>query len=93
MRSYIEIMVIIPLLVLCYQFYSFSASSEGQKRQERSRKLGVVLMTLGITALAYRSVPFAFFGIILMMFGFRLIAKGLDRLDKNIFIDRCEEDR
>jgi hypothetical protein len=93
MRSYIEIMVILPLLVLCYQFYSFSVNSEGQKRQERSRKLGIALMTLGITALAYRSVPTAFFGLILMMFGFRLMAKGLDRLDKSIFIDRCEEDK
>ena len=93
MRSYIEIMVVLPLLVLCYQFYSFSVNSEGQKRQERSRNLGIVLMTLGITALAYRSVPFTFFGFILIMFGFRLIAKGLDRLDKNIFIDQCEEDK
>lgn len=93
MQSYIEIMIILPLLVMCYQLYSFSVNSEGQKRQERSRKLGIALMTLGITSLAYRSVTFAFFGIILIMFGFRLIAKGLDRLDKNIFIDQCEEDK
>jgi hypothetical protein len=48
-------------------------------------------MSAGIAALAYKSVPFAFFGIILMMFGFRLIAKGLDRLEKKVFIDRFEE--
>lgn len=93
MSSYIEIMIILLFLVLSYQFYSFSVKSEGVKLQNRSRLLGIVLMTLGVTALAYRSVPFAFFGLILMMFGFRLIAKGLDRLNKKVFIDQCEEDR
>ena len=91
MRGYVEIMVVIPLLIVCYQLYSFSVNSEGRKLQERSRKLGIVFMSAGIAALAYKSVPFAFFGIILMMFGFRLIAKGLDRLEKKVFIDRFEE--
>lgn len=93
MSSYIEMMIIIPFLLVCYQFYSFSVKSEGVKLQNRSRLLGVVLMTLGVTALAYRSVPFAFFGLILIMFGFRLMAKGLDRLNKKIYIDQCEEDK
>lgn len=93
MSSYIEIMIIIPVLVLCYQFYSFSVKSEGVKLQNRSRLLGIVLMTLGVTALAYRTVSFAFFGLILIMFGFRLMAKGLDRLNKKVFIDQCEDDK
>jgi hypothetical protein len=48
-------------------------------------------MTLGIMALVFKSAPFAFFGLILMMLGFRLIARGLDRLDKNIFIDQYDD--
>jgi hypothetical protein len=48
-------------------------------------------MTLGIIALVFKSAPFAFFGLILMMFGFRLLARALDRLDKRIFIDRFED--
>ena len=93
MNSYIEIVIIIPVLVLCYQFYSFSIKSEGVKLQNRSRLLGIVLMTLGVTALTYRTIAFAFFGLILIMFGFRLMAKGLDRLNKKIFIDQCEDDK
>ena len=93
MRSYFEILIILPLLVLCYQLYFFSIQSVGQKQQERCQKLGIVLMTLGITALAFKSVPSAFFGLIMIMFGFRLIARGLDRLDKKIFIDRYKDDK
>lgn len=93
MRSYFEILFALPVLLLCYQFYTFSVNSEGRKLQERCQKLGVVFMTLGITALVFKTVTSAFSGIILMMLGFRLIAKGLDRLDKKVFIDQCENDK
>jgi hypothetical protein len=93
MRSYVEILIILPLLVLCYQLYSFSVNSTEQKRQERCQNLGIILMTFGITALVFRSPPSAFFGLILIMFGFRLIARGLDRFDKSIFIDRYDGDK
>jgi integral membrane sensor domain MASE1 len=93
MRSYFEIMILLPLLVMCYQLYSFSVNSERLKVQERCQKLGIALMTVGIMALVIKSAPFAFFGLILMMFGFRLLAKGLDRLDKKTFIDQFEGDK
>jgi hypothetical protein len=92
MRIYIETLIVMPLLVLCYQLYAFSVGSEKLKLQERCLKLGVAFMTLGVLGLAIKTAPFAFSGLILMMFGFRLIAKGLDRLDKNVFIDRFDED-
>ena len=91
MNTYIETAVILPILVLCYQIYSFSVNSEGVDRQARCQKLGIAFMTIGICALVIKSAPSAFFGLILMMFGFRLMAKGLDRLDKNTFIDRYDE--
>jgi hypothetical protein len=93
MHIYIEILIILPLLVLCYQLYSFSTNGEGREKQERCQKLGIVFMTSGIMALVFKSAPFAFFGLILMMFGFRLLAKGLDRLDKKIYIDQHEDDK
>jgi integral membrane sensor domain MASE1 len=93
MRSYVEILIILPLLVMCFQLYSFSVNSTERKVQERCQNLGIGFMTLGITALVLKSAPFAFFGLILMMFGFRLLAKGLDRLDKKIFIDRFDDDK
>lgn len=93
MQSYLESLIILPLLVGCYQLYSYSVNGKGREKQERCQGLGIVFMTLGIMALAFKSVPFAFFGLVLMMFGFRVLAKGLDRLDKKIFIDQCEEDK
>ena len=93
MRIYIEFIIVLTILVFCYQFYSLSVSSVGQQRQERCQKLGIAFMTLGITSLVFRSVPFVFLGLMLMMFGFRLLAKGLDRLEKKIFIDQHEDDK
>ncbi len=93
MRIYFETLILLPLLVVCFQFYFFSVGSEGRKRQERCQKLGIVFMTLGVVALVFKSTPLAFFGLVLMMLGFRLIAKGLDRLDKKIFIDRLNDDK
>ena len=92
MQSYLEILIILPLLVLCYQLYSYSVSGEGRERQSRCQGLGIAFMSCGIVSLVFKSAPVAFFGLVLMMFGFRLLAKGLDRLDKKIFIDRCEDD-
>jgi hypothetical protein len=93
MRSYIEFLIILPLLVVCYQLYFFSVHSTGRKQQDRCQKLGIAFMTLGIMALILKSIPTVFFGFTMMMFGFRLIAKGLDRLDKKIFIDKFEDDK
>lgn len=92
MRVYFEIMIILPLLVMCYQLYCFSVSSVGREKQERCQSLGITFMTFGIVAMALKSAPLAFFGLILMMFGFRLLAKGLDRLDKDTYIDRYRDD-
>jgi hypothetical protein len=93
MQSYVESLIILPLLVVCYQLYSYSVTGAGREKQERCQGLGILFMTLGVTALALQSAPFAFFGLVLMMFAFRLLAKGLDRLEKKIYIDQCEEDK
>lgn len=92
MRVYFEIMIILPMLVMCYQLYCFSVSSVGREKQERCQSLGITFMTFGIFAMVFKSAPLAFFGLILMMFGFRLLAKGLDRLDKTTFIDQYRDD-
>ena len=80
----------LPIMAICYQLYAYAASSPGEARQRRSRKLGVVYMTLGITALIPREPAFVFLGLVLIMMGFRLLAKGLDRLEKKVFIDRYD---
>jgi hypothetical protein len=93
MNIYLETFILLILLVVCYQLYTFSVTSEGREKQGRCQKMGIAFMTFGITALALKSAPFAFFGLILIMFGFRLLAKGLDRLGKTTYIDQLEDDK
>lgn len=93
MAPYFQLLIIIPLLVVCYQIYTFTSSRKGVEKQSRCQKLGIAYTVIGILALIWREPLFAFFGLILIMFGLRLMAKGLDRLDKKIFIDRYEDDK
>jgi hypothetical protein len=85
MRTFVEIVIIIPLLILCFQLYYFSVNSKGVQKQDRCQKLGIVFMTFGIVALVFKTVPLVSFGLVLMMFGFSLMSKGLDRLDKSLY--------
>jgi hypothetical protein len=91
MRTFVEIIIIIPMLILCFQLYFFSVNSKGVQKQDRCQKLGIVFMTFGIVSLVFKTVPIVSFGLVLMLFGFSLISKGLDRLDKNIYIDRFND--
>lgn len=92
MREFFQLLIILPLLVICYQIYTFSSSRKGEDRQSRCQKLGIGYMVIGILALIEREPLFAFFGLILIMFGFRLMAKGLDRIDKTVFIESYNEE-
>jgi hypothetical protein len=92
MHTYIEILATLPGLVICYQLYAFAANSQGMQRQRRFQKLGIAFMAIGITSLVAREPVFVFMGLMLIMAGFRLMAKGLDRLEKNIYIDRYDGD-
>lgn len=93
MRQFIQLLIIIPTFIICFQIYSFSASRAGADRQSRCRQLGIGYMVIGIFALLTRELLLAFSGLIFIMFAFRLMAKGLDRIDKTVFIDRCDDDR
>lgn len=92
MRNIIELFVLVPLFIMFYQFYAYSITSKGEERQKKCQLLGIVYTTLGICSLAFHTPLAVFGGLILIMLGLRLIARGLDRLDKNIFIDRFDDD-
>jgi len=91
--SYFKLLIFMPLLVICYQIYSYTSSRTGEEKQTRCRRLGVGYMILGILALVEREPLSGFFGLILIMFAFRLMAKSLDRIDKTVFIDRYDDDK
>lgn len=93
MAPYFQLLILVPLFVIAYQVYSFSSSRKGKEKQSRCQKLGICYTVIGILALIWREPLFAFFGLILIMMGLRLMAKGLDRIDKTVFIDRYNDEK
>lgn len=93
MLNFIEYLVFFMLMIIFFQMYFFAISSAGVEKQNRCQNFGIVFTSLGIFCLIIHQVQFVAAGFILMMLGFRLIAHGLDRIDKHIFIDQHDEDR
>lgn len=93
MQNLIEMTILLPLLVVLYQFYKYAIKRIGVEKQKSCQLLGIVYCTLGITSLAIHSPFFVFTGLLLLMFGLRLIAHGLDRINKSVFIDRYDDDK
>ncbi|HEX5772938.1 MAG TPA: hypothetical protein VFY07_01350 [Geomobilimonas sp.] len=92
MQEFLKYLALLMALVVCYQLYAFSVSRIGKEKQEQCQKLGIVFMSVGIVSLMFRTAPIVIGGLVLIMLGFRLIAQGLDRLNKTTFIDRYDED-
>jgi hypothetical protein len=93
MKYFIENIFLLSLLIVFYQFYTYSVSRKALEKQSSCQKLGIVYSTLGVLCLVIHDVSFVVAGFILTMLGLRLIAHGLDRIDKKIFIDRLDEDQ
>ena len=93
MNIYVQCFVTIPFVVVMVQFYLWIVSLKGLEKQKHCRALGVTYTTLGTVCFFFRTLPLALTGLIVFMLGLRLIAHGLDRIDKTVFIDRFDEDR
>lgn len=87
-----KLFVVVPFVVVSLQFYSWIVSLKGLERQRHCRALGITYATVGTVAFVFRSLPFAVIGLVLFMLGLRLMAHGLERVDKTIFIDQLDED-
>ena len=82
---------LVPIfLVIWFQMYSYALGRRGTERQTTCRSLGICSFSLGVVSLLTRDPLLVATGLVLMMFGFRLIAHGLDRLDKKVFIDNYQ---
>lgn len=93
MSIYFECFGIVLLAVLLLQFYLWVVSLKGVEKQRHCKGLGIAYCTLGTLSFFFRSLPLGLLGLILFMLGLRLIAHGLDRINKSIFIDRFDGDR
>lgn len=91
MNIYIECFIMIPFFVVSLQFYSWIVSLEGLEKQRHCRSLGIAYTTAGTLCLILRSLPFAVIGLIFFMLGLRLLAHGLDRINKTRFIDSYQD--
>jgi uncharacterized membrane protein len=93
MQYYIENFFLLSILIVFYQFYTFAVSRKAVEKQINCQILGIVYTTLGVLCLVIHDISFVVAGLVLIMLGLRLIAHGLDRIDKKIFIDRLDEDQ
>lgn len=92
MAVFIESLGMIILVTVFYQFYTFSVSRKGVDKQNKCQQLGIFYTSLGTVLLVYQDAPTVVTGLILIMMGLRLIAHGLDRLDKKTYIDHYADD-
>ncbi|HBG06498.1 MAG: hypothetical protein A2075_17170 [Geobacteraceae bacterium GWC2_58_44] len=93
MNVYVQFFFAIPFVVVMFQFYFWIVSLKGVERQVHCRALGVTYTTIGTVCFIFRTLPLAIVGLILFMLGLRLLAHGLDRIDKSVFIDRLDDDQ
>ena len=91
MNIYLECFVMIPFIVVSLQFYSWIVGLEGAEKQKHCMALGVVYTTVGTTCFLFRTLALAIVGMSLFMLGMRLLAHGLDRINKTNFIDRFDD--
>lgn len=88
---YLKFIFFLSLFPVIYQIYSYAITRQREEKQVVCRGLGIILFSIGVTSLVSRDYFIVYTGLIFMMIGFRLIAYGLDRLDKTIYIDRFKE--
>lgn len=93
MQLYIEYMCVTAVLIVLNQFYAYSVSLTGQEKQGTCLRLGIIYITFGILSFVMRMPPVIIAGFILIMMGLRLLAHGLDRVNKIIFIDRYDSNK
>lgn len=92
MKTFLEFLGLMILTVIFYQFYAFTITRKAQEKQDKCQKLGILYFTIGTACLALRDAAGVIAGFLLIMLGLRLIAHGLDRIDKKIFIDHYDDD-
>lgn len=88
----LKLLILLSLFVVAYQPYKYAATRMGVRKQRACLALGITYVSIGTVCFVFRKLLFAFIGLYLFMLGLLLIAQGLDRLNKRMYIDRREED-
>jgi uncharacterized membrane protein HdeD (DUF308 family) len=92
MTEYLKILMILPVLLFGYQLFRYTVTLKREEKQRACRSLGIIIFPAGVVCLVFHNFYAVIAGLVMIMSGLRLIAYGLERKDKNIFIDRYDED-
>jgi hypothetical protein len=86
-------LVVILFIPSIYQYYDYAITRPKYEREQPCYGFGITYISFGVASLISRDAVLVFFGFFLIMLGMLLLAKGLDRKDKTIFIDQYQEDQ
>lgn len=92
MTEYLKLLILLPVIVFGFQLYRYTITLKREEKQRACRSLGIIIFPAGVICLVFRNFYAVITGLVMIMFGLRLIAYGLERKDKKIFIDRFDED-
>jgi hypothetical protein len=92
LMEFVKIVLVLPFIVFGYQLYRYIVILNREDKQRACRSLGIIIFPAGVVCLVFRNFYAVIAGLVLIMTGLRLIAFGLERKDRKIFIDRYEED-
>lgn len=88
----LRLFALLPFFAFFYQLYRFAVTQHGIAREKACFSLGITYFCFGTLSLVLRVKILALPGVLFLMMALLLIAKGLDRKDKKIFIDRYDDD-
>ncbi len=87
--SSLAILMFVPSF---YQYFHYAITRPKEEREPVCYGFGIAYISFGVLSLVSRDAILAFVGLYLIMLGMYMLAKGLERKDRNIFIDRFHED-
>ena len=90
--DYLKFLILLPVIVFGFQLYRYTITLKREEKQRACRSLGIIIFPLGVVCLVFRNFYAVLAGFAMIMLGLRLIAFGLERRDKTIFIDKFDDD-
>lgn len=89
----LKIIFVFTVLVFLYQLYNYALSRRKAHKEQACYGTGITYIVLGVLCFIFRDPFLSFLGLMLLMLGLLLLANGLQRKDKTIFIDRYHGDK
>lgn len=92
MALLLEGLLVLTMFVFLYQLYNYALTRKHPHKEQACYGIGITYMVLGVLCFIFRDPLFSFLGLMLLMLGLLLLANGLQRKNKTVFIDRYDGD-